>query len=120
MGVTLAILLLVWLVLSAMPKGFKGTHEDIGTGVPALVFIYDPNLGVSVSQTEQMNTARDQLGEQAVFLVAQLSTPEGDKLIAKHQANAGELLLFDPSGTLIKRQFALQSSSELIQWIGLD
>ncbi len=103
-----------------MPKGFKGTHEQIGTGKPALVFIYDPNLGVSVSQTEQMNKARDKLGEQAFFLIAQLSTPEGDQLIAEHRANPAELLLFDPSGQLIKRQFALQNSSELIQWIGVD
>lgn len=103
-----------------MPKGFKGTHEQIGSGKPAVVFVYDPNLGVSVSQTEQMNTAREQLGEQVFFLIAQLSTPEGDQLIAEHRAHPAELLLFDRSGKLIKRQFALQSSSQLIQWIGVE
>lgn len=103
-----------------MPKGFKGTHEQIGTGKPALVFVYDPNLGVSVTQTEEMNKARDHLGDQAFFLIAQLSTPEGDQLIAEHRASPAELLLFDPSGRLIKRQFALKSSNELIQWIAVD
>jgi hypothetical protein len=53
-----------------MPKGFKMTHEQVGTGQPALVFVYDPNLGVSVSQTEEINKARDQLGDQAFFLIA--------------------------------------------------
>jgi len=103
-----------------MPKGFKRTHEQIGTGKPTLVFVYDPNLGVSISQTEQMNKARDQLGDQVFFLIAQISTPEGDQLIAEHDASTAELLLFDPSGRMIKRQLALKSSSELIQWIGVD
>ena len=100
-----------------MPKGFKMTHEQIGTGMPALVFVYDPNLEVSINQTEQMNKARDQLSEQVFFLIAQISTPEGDRFIAKHRARTAELLLFDPSGKLIKRQFALKTSSELIQWV---
>ena len=104
----------------AMPKSFKMTHEQIGTGMPALVFIYDPNLGVSTSQTEQMNKARDHLDDQAFFLIAQISTPEGDKLIAEHRARPAELLLFDSSGKLVKRQFALRDSSELIQWIAAD
>lgn len=101
----------------SMPKGFKMTHEQIGTGLPALVFVYDPNLAVSISQTEQMNKARDQLSDQVFFLIAKISTPEGDQLIAEHRASPAELLLFDPSGRLIKRQFALRNSSELIQWV---
>jgi hypothetical protein len=96
------------------------THEEIGTGLPALVFVYDPNLAVNTSQTEQMNKAREMLGDQVLFLIAKINTPEGDQLIAKHRANAAELLLFNPSGKLIKRQFALRNSSELIQWITLS
>ena len=112
--------MLLGIILTAMPKSFKMTHEQIGAGMPALVFIYDPNLGVSTSQTEQMNKARDHLGDQAFFLIAQISTPEGDKLIAEHRARPAELLLFDSSGKLVKRQFALRDSSELIQWIAAD
>ena len=103
-----------------IPKGFKMTHEEIGTGLPTLVFVYDPNLAVNTSQTEQMNKAREMLGDQVLFLIAKINTPEGDQLIAKHRANAAELLLFNPSGKLIKRQFALRNSSELIQWIMLS
>ena len=102
-----------------MPKGFKMSHEQIGTGMPALVFVYDPNLAVSINQSEQMNKARDQLSGQVFFLIAKIGTPEGDQLIAEHRASPAELLLFDPSGRLIKRQFALKNSSELIQWIAV-
>jgi hypothetical protein len=96
------------------------THDQIGTGLPALVFVYDPNLIVSINQTEQMDKAYDQLSGQVFFLIAKIKTPEGDQFIAEHQANIAELLLFDPSGKLIKRQSAMKNSSELIQWITAD
>ncbi len=100
-----------------MPKGFKATHEDIGTGKPALVFVYDPNLALSNAQTEQMNEARAHLGDNVLFLLARVATPEGEELIAKHHSAAGELLLFDGSGQLIKRQFAVQDANQLMRWV---
>jgi hypothetical protein len=111
------IFIFIGFAVTLMPKAFKMTHEQIGTGLPALVFVYDPNLVVSISQTEQMNKARDQLGVRVLFLIAKIRTPEGEQFIAEHQASPAELLLFDPSGRLIKRQFALRNSSELIEWI---
>lgn len=104
----------------AMPEGFKMTHEEIGNGTPTLVFIYDPNLAVSITQPEQMNIARNQLGDQVNFLIAKLATPDGDKLIAEHNAKSAEILLFDGSGKLIKRQFSQRSANELIAWLELD
>ena len=104
-------------MLTVMPKSIKMTHEQIGTGKPALVFVYDPNLVVSITQTEQMNTARGQLDDQLFFLIAKIHTPEGDQLIAKHNATASELLLFDSSGKLVKRQFALMDADAIIQWV---
>jgi hypothetical protein len=101
----------------AMPEGFKMTHEDIGNGLPSLVFIYDPNLAVSITQPEQMNIVRNQVGDQANFLIAKRATPEGDKLIREHNAKSAEVLLFDGAGKLIKRQFAQRSANELIQWL---
>ena len=119
--ITISILIVViGLLWMAMPEGFKMTHEQIGTGKSALVFIYDPNLVVTVDQSEQMNKARDLLGDRVFFLIAKIGTPEGDRLIAEHQASTTELLLFDRSGDLIKRQFALKGANELIQWIEED
>ncbi|WP_220470243.1 hypothetical protein [Colwellia sp. BRX8-7] len=119
-SVIVLIFIFIGFAVTLMPKAFKMTHEQIGTGLPALVFIYDPNLVVSISQTEQMNKARDQLGVQVLFLIAKIRTPEGDQFIAEYQASPAELLLFDPSGRLIKRQFALRNSSELTEWITVD
>jgi hypothetical protein len=116
-SVIILIFIFIGFAVTLMPKAFKMTHEQIGTGLPALVFVYDPNLVVSISQTEQMNKARDQLSVRVLFLIAKIRTPEGEQFIAEHQASPAELLLFDPSGKLIKRQFALRNSSELIEWI---
>ncbi|MCL1048620.1 hypothetical protein L2755_03080 [Shewanella abyssi] len=117
LGVIASIVMFFLLLLMVMPKGFKATHEQIGSGVPVLVFVYDPNITVSNSQTEQMNEARAHLGDNVLFLLARVDTPEGDQLIAKYRAGSAELLLFDPAGKLIKRQFAVKSANELIQWV---
>ena len=116
-GVILSIVILFGLLLMMMPKGFEATHEQIGSGKPALVFVYDPNLAVSHSQTEQMNEARAHIGDDALFLLARVGTSEGEQLIAKYRAGQAELLLFDPSGSLTKRQFAVKDANELIRWM---
>ncbi|PKG58424.1 MULTISPECIES: hypothetical protein [unclassified Shewanella] len=116
-GVIASIVVVVWLLLMVMPKGFKTTHEQIGTGLPALVFVYDPNLTLSHSQTTQMNEARMHLGDNALFLLASIGTPEGDQFIAKYRAGSAELFLFDPAGKLVKRQFAVKNANDLILWL---
>ncbi|MCE9679863.1 hypothetical protein LZP69_11885 [Shewanella sp. AS1] len=117
LGVIASVVVLFTLLVMMMPKGFKATHEEIGTGKPALVFVYDPNLASSHAQTEQMNEARDHLGDNVHFLLARPGTPEGDHLIAKYHANAAELLLFDGQGQLIKRQFAVKDANQLMRWV---
>ncbi|QYJ98130.1 hypothetical protein K0J45_02460 [Shewanella alkalitolerans] len=116
-GVSLAVVGLIALLLMMMPKGFKATHEEIGKGTPTLVFVYDPNLAVSHTQTEQMNEARGHLGDNVLFLLARVGTPEGEQLIAKYRAGAAELLLFDGSGKLVKRQLAVQDANQLMRWV---
>ncbi|WP_227006593.1 hypothetical protein [Shewanella donghaensis] len=112
-----AIAILAAVVFNVLPKGFKTSHEQVGTGKPALVFVYDPNLAVSNSQTEQMNAAREQLNDQAFFLIARMGTPEGDQFIAKYRVKSAEMLLFDPAGKLVKKEYALKTSNELINWL---
>ena len=116
-GVIASIVLLFWVLLTMMPKGFKTTHEDIGMGKVAVVFVYDPNLAVSNTQTEQMNEARDHLGDNVVFLLARVGDPDGEKLIAKHNARTAELLLFDSSGSLVERQFGVVGANQLMLWV---
>ncbi|WP_283104641.1 hypothetical protein [Shewanella olleyana] len=117
LGVIASIAILIAVVFSVLPKGFKTSHEDIGSGKPVLVFVYDPNLAVSNSQTEQMNAARATLGDDVSFLIARIGTPEGDQFIAKYQARPAELLMFEPAGSLTKRQYALMQSNEILRWV---
>ena len=91
--------------------------EQIGSGKPALVFVYDPNLSVSIKQSEEINKTRDQFGQRVLFLVAKVGTPQGDQLIVKQSARSAELMLFDSSGTLVRRALALKKASELTSMI---
>jgi hypothetical protein len=116
-SVIASIVLLFGLLLMLMPKGFKATHEQIGTGKPAVVFVYNPNLVSSTTQTEQMNEARAHLGDNLFFLLARDATPEGEAFIAKYRARPNELLLFDSAGILIKRQPAVIGANELMRWV---
>lgn len=116
-SVIATIVAVLGLVLMVMPKGFKTTHEQIGTGKPTLVFVYDANFVSSTSQTEQMNEARAHLGDNVFFLLARAGTPEGDQLIAKYGARPAELLLFDAAGELTKRQLAVVDANELMLWV---
>ncbi|MFC1518082.1 hypothetical protein ACFL6Z_00030 [Pseudomonadota bacterium] len=50
-------------------------------------------------------------------MIARIGTPEGDQLIAKYRASPAEVLLFDPAGNLVKRQYALRTAAELMQWV---
>ncbi|MBR9728438.1 hypothetical protein ACFOD0_11655 [Shewanella intestini] len=112
-GVSIAVLLSV--LFGMLPKGFKTTHEQIGNGKPAVVFVYDPGLAISNPQTEQMNQARETLGNNAHFLLAREGTPEGDQFLAKHRAQSAEIFVFSAAGELIKRQYAVAGANELVQ-----
>lgn len=116
-GIVGALMLLFGLLLTLMPKGFTSDLEKIGTGKPAVVFVYDPNLVSGTTQTEQMNEARAHLGDNVHFLLARIATPEGEAFIAKHNARVTELFLFDPAGNLVKRQLAVIDANELMRWV---
>ncbi|MCL1142135.1 hypothetical protein [Shewanella gaetbuli] len=117
--VIVAIILLFVGLINVMPKGFKTTHEEIGQGIPAMVFVYDPNLTVSNSQTEQMNAARAELGDEALFLLARVGSPDGQKFMSQYRAGSAEILVFDANGELIKRHYAVTDAGQLVQWLTL-
>ncbi|MGI2170368.1 hypothetical protein ACROAE_09245 [Shewanella sp. MF05960] len=116
-GIIALIVLLFSLLVTQMPKGFTSDLEQIGTGKPAIVFVYDPNLVSSITQTEQMNEARDHLGDNVFFLLARTATPEGEAFIAKHNAGLTEVFLFDSQGVLIKRKPAVLDANELMRLV---
>ncbi|MBY6185656.1 hypothetical protein KUV89_03255 [Marinobacter hydrocarbonoclasticus] len=117
LGVLATLVLAVVLIFNVIPKGFKTTHEEIGTGKPAVVFVYDPNFTSSNTQTEQMNEARRQIGDTAFFLIARVGSPTGEEFRARYRANSSEILLFSPSGQLLERDRAVKSAGNIIQWV---
>lgn len=108
--------LLTALILNA-PRGFPTDLSKIGQETPALVFVYDPNLTVSATQTAEMNEVRDPLQERIHFLLADIGRPDAQAFVAKHQASSGDLLIFSESGSLIARQRAPLPAAPLEEWI---
>lgn len=112
---TLAILAaLLGLAVMALPRGFDTDLTRIGSGKPALVFVYDPTLVVSNRQTREMETVREALGDTLHFLIADVGRPDARQLMQQHQAEPTQLLLFASDGSLLGRMQGLVSSEQLL------
>ena len=85
-------------------------------GKPVLVFVYDPNLVVSNQQTREMDKARETLGEELQFLVADVGRPASQAFMQQHQARSPQLLLFGRDGTPLDRAQAVMSADQLMAW----
>lgn len=101
------------LALLNLPKGIDMDLDKIGTGKPAVVFVYDSNLSVSGMQTEAMNKLRDDYDEKLNFLVADVGRPQARDWLQRNQARAAELFFFDAQGSIQQRQSAPLSAEEL-------
>lgn len=97
-----------------LPKGFDTDLTQIGTGKPALVFVYDPNLVVSNQQTREMDKARGILGDELHFLVADIGRPATQQFIDQHRAKSTQLLLFAGDGQVLGRLQALMTAEQLV------
>lgn len=117
LGILGVIVLLVIILLANAPRGFEMDLSNIGNGEPALVFVYDPNLTVSATQTAEMNKIRDDLSERIQFLVADIGRPEAQRLMQEHQVGPAALLIFSGDGRLLKVQRALMEAEQLANMI---
>ena len=111
--ITLSVAALIAAFITVIPKAIDMDLKKIGTGQPSVVFIYDPNLGVSNQQSTAMNKARESMNEQAIFLIAEIGDPQSAGFRNHYQAQPAELLFFSPQGEFIDRQFAPLSAAEL-------
>lgn len=109
---------MVTLAVVNLPRGFDMDLDKVGTGKPAVVFVYDNNLSVSGVQTGEMDKIRDRYAERLNFLVADVGRPQAQQWISQHQARAAELFFFDARGELRHRQSALLNGEELAETIG--
>ncbi len=113
--VILSIITLVILFYFFLPKPIDMSLEKIGNGQNAVVFVYDPGLGVSIEQASEMNKARKIIGKQASFSIAKIGSPEGDSIARRYQAQPPTILFFNGEGELIDRQLALLSAAEIVK-----
>ena len=97
-----------------MPKPIDMSLEKIGNGTPAVVFIYDLNLAASNEQANEINKARETLGDTINFLIAKAGDPTSADFRTKYDARSADLLFFDGSGQLIDRKLAVMNSDEFI------
>ena len=104
------------LMVVVMPRGFDTDLSQIGAGKPVLVFVYDPNLVVSNQQTREMDKARETLGEELQFLVADVGRPASQAFMQQHQARSPQLLLFGRDGMPLDRAQAVMSADQLMAW----
>ena len=100
-----------------MPKPIDMNLDKVGKGQNAVVFVYDPNLAVSLEQASEMNKARKIVGGEAIFLVAKIGYPESDAFNDRYKAISPDLLFFNGQGQLFERQVALLSAEELVKKI---
>lgn len=98
-----------------LPRGFDADLGKIGAGKPALVFVYDPNLVVSNQQTGEMDKAREHLGEELHFLVADVGRPGTQQFMRQHQAAPTQILLFAADGSLLERARSLVTAEQLVR-----
>lgn len=108
---------IVGLVVVNLPKGFDMDLTKIGTGKPAVVFVYDNNLAISGMQTGEMNNIRDRFDDRILFLVADVGRPAAQEWILQNQARTADLLFFDAHGKLQHRQPAPAAAQQLIDTI---
>ncbi len=104
----------VALGVTILPRGFDTDLSQIGKGKAALVFVYDPNLVVSNQQTREMDKAREILGNELRFLVADIGRPATQQFIDQHRAKSTQLLLFAADGQVLGRLQALMTAEQLV------
>jgi len=113
--IALSVAVLVIAVAILLPKPIDTDLAKIGNGQNSVVFVYDPNLAVSNQQANEINRAREMIGEQANFLAFRFGDPRKDGFKDQYQARSADLLFFNADGELVERQIALLDAETLIE-----
>ena len=97
--IALAMLGVLWLAVSNLPRGYSRDLTQIGKGKNVVVQVHDHNLVGSIDLMETLNKVRPEYAASVEFVVADLLTPEGQAFATKHNANSVTLIFFAPDGT---------------------
>lgn len=113
--IVVSVIALITVAAALLPEPIDTNLEKIGNGQKSVVFVYDLNLAVSNQQANEINRAREMIGEQANFLVVKAGDPTRDDFKDQYQARSADLLFFNGDGELVDRQRALLNAEALIE-----
>jgi hypothetical protein len=115
--IVLSIISLIIVAGMFLPEPIDTDLEKIGNGQKSVVFVYDLNLAVSNQQANEINRARQMIGEQANFLIVKAGDPTRDDFKNEYQTRSADLLFFNGDGELVDRQKALLDAEALVEKI---
>ncbi len=113
--IVVSVIALITVAAALLPEPIDTNLEKIGNGQKSVVFVYDLNLAVSNQQANEINRAREMIGEQANFLVVKAGDPTRDDFKDQYRARSADLLFFNGDGELVDRQRALLNAEALIE-----
>ncbi|NDY96088.1 hypothetical protein [Wenzhouxiangella limi] len=113
--IVVSVIALIIVAAALLPEPIDTNLEKIGNGQRSVVFVYDLNLSVSNQQANEINRAREMIGEQANFLVVKAGDPTRNDFKERYQTRSADLLFFNGDGELVDRQRALMNAETLIE-----
>jgi hypothetical protein len=116
-GVILILLVLAGLAWQLLPRGFETDLSLIGAGQRTLVLAHDHQRVDSVELMEGLSGLRERHPELALYIVADLQTPRGQRFAANYDLAPATLVLFDRHGTPVDRLRGARSAEEIEQWL---
>ncbi|MEO0341862.1 MAG: hypothetical protein AAF198_00350 [Pseudomonadota bacterium] len=89
---------------------------QIGQGAPSIVQIHDPNCNMCRNLQKNTRRALRQFDDgEITYLVANISTKEGQAFAARYGVAHVTLLLFDAAGNLIHVEQGVQTKGHLVE-----
>ncbi|WP_227270612.1 YbbN family protein [Roseobacter weihaiensis] len=97
-------------------RAYAAEHDlsRMGQGAPAIVQVHDPHCPICTALQKQTRAALkgfDDCG--LIYLVADINTPEGASLAARHGVPHVTLLFFDRDGELLRSVNGMHSEAQL-------
>ncbi|MFK7837867.1 MAG: hypothetical protein AB8B60_16785 [Sulfitobacter sp.] len=99
-----------------MVRQYRREHDltQIGKGKPAVVQVHDPQCPTCTALQRQTRRAMKQFGEcDMLYLVADITQPEGQVFARKHNVSHVTLVLMDESGDVAQVLTGMRQRAEL-------
>ncbi|GFE51627.1 hypothetical protein So717_33800 [Roseobacter cerasinus] len=98
-------------------RAYAAEHDlsRVGQGKPTVVQVHDPQCPTCTALQKQTRQALKEFGEcDLLYLIADITTPEGQAFALRHGVGNVTLLLFDDTGGLQRRVQGLQTKDQLM------